>query len=247
MWMQSRDYRDRAVPAGLMSFRAAVAQTDLWIAARRDLTEKAIRSIRGHRGAIEDYIREHPAFAGTLTPWPHAIFASPIVERMVQASLAAGVGPMASVAGAIAQAVAEDLSPHSDRILVENGGDLFLIGDGATVVGLWAGASPLSGQLGLALYPGQGISVCTSSGTVGPSLSFGRTDCATVVSRSGALADAAATELGNRVEIPEDIAAALDWALSVEGVLGAVVIMGDVVGAKGEVELVKTRKNGKVE
>ena len=240
--MQSRDYRDRAVPAGLMSFKAAVAQTDLWIAARRDLTELAIQSIRRHRSAIEDYIRMHPAFARTLTPWPHAIFASPIVERMVQASLAVGVGPMASVAGAIAQAVAEDISPHSDRILVENGGDLFLIGDSSTVVGLWAGTSPLSGQFGLALHPGRGISVCTSSGTVGPSLSFGMTDCATVISRSGALADAAATELGNRVKVPDDIAAALDWALSVKGVLGAAVIMGDVMGAKGEVELVPIKK-----
>lgn len=245
--MQPRDYRGRAVPAGLISFRAAVAQTDLWIAARRDLTEFALQSIRCHRRAIEDYIRGYPAFARALTPWPEGIFASPIVERMVQASLAAGVGPMASVAGAIAQAVAEDLLPHSDRVLVENGGDLFLIGDNPTVVGLWAGASSLSGQLGLALNPGQGISVCTSSGTVGPSLSFGETDCATVVSRSGALADAAATELGNRAKVPDDIAAALDWALSVKGVLGAVIIMGDVVGAKGEVELVRTRKNGKEE
>jgi len=245
--MQSRDYRNQAVPAGLTSFRAAVAQTDLWIAARRDLTELAIQSIRGHRRAIEDYIREHPAFATTLIPWPEGVFASPIVERMVHASMAAGVGPMASVAGAIAQAVAEDLSPHSDRILVENGGDLFLIGDDSTVVGLWAGNSPLSGQLGLALHPGRGISVCTSSGTVGPSLSYGRADCATVISRSGALADAAATELGNRVKVPDEIAAALDWALSVRGVIGAAVIMGSVMGAKGEVELVRTRKNGKEE
>jgi len=237
--MFAREYRNRALPTGLVSFRATVEQTDLWIAARKDLTPQAVRSIHRHRGDIEDYIREHPGFVEALTPWRGNAPEGSLVMRMIEASLAVGVGPMASVAGAIAQAVAVDLSPLSDRILVENGGDLFLVGEGPTVVGLWAGLSPLSERVGLSIDPGRGISVCTSSGTVGPSLSFGRADCATVISRSGPLADAAATELGNKVEKPEDIQEALDWALSVIGVIGAVVIMGDVIGVKGDVKLTK--------
>jgi ApbE superfamily uncharacterized protein (UPF0280 family) len=92
--------------------------------------------------------------------------------------------------------------------------------------------------MGLALDSEDGVAVCTSSGTVGPSLSFGRADSATVISPSGALADASATELGNRVNEPGDIEQALDWVLSIAGVIGAVIIMGGTVGAKGEIELV---------
>ena len=122
--------------------------------------------------------------------------------------------------------------------MVENGGDLYLLGGEICSVGLWSGPSPMSGRVAISLDPSDGIAVCTSSGTVGPSLSMGRSDAATVISQSGALADAAATELGNRVRTTADVEKALDWALSVVGVTGAVVIMGETIGAKGQVELV---------
>ncbi|UCG39176.1 MAG: UPF0280 family protein [bacterium] len=238
-----RDYRDRAVPDGLVSFRAAVGETDLWIAASRDLTAEALRSIREHRGGIEAYIDQHPGFATSLTPWREKAPKGSLVARMVDAAAAVGVGPMASVAGVIAQAVAVDLAAKSSRVFVENGGDLYLIGGGRRCVGLWAGHSPLSGRVGLMVDPRKGLAICTSSGTVGPSLSFGRADAATVLSPSGALADAAATELGNRVRGVEDIERAVDWALSITGVTGALVIMGGVFGAKGDVELVPLKES----
>ncbi len=234
----SRDYREKATPPGLVSFAAAVRETDLWIAADRDLKKEAVRSIRIHRADIEEYIARYPGFTGTLEPWEEPAPRGSLAARMIDAAAAVGIGPMAAVAGALAHAVAADLSEFSPRILVENGGDLFLIGEGPNTVGLWAGPSPLSGRLGLTLDPGSGMSVCSSSGTVGPSLSFGKADCATVIAPSGALADAAATALGNRVKGPADIEPGLDWVLSVEGVTGAVAILGDRIGAKGEVELV---------
>jgi len=233
-----RTYREEALPEGLTSFRVVVGETDLWIAADRDLTEKALRSIRKHRGVIEDYIAGNPAFATTLKQWPGPVPQRTVVARMTDAARAVGVGPMAAVAGSIAEAVARDLIGHTTRVMVENGGDLYLLGGSEVSVGLWAGASPLSGRLALSTDASAGVAVCTSSGTVGPSLSLGRADAATVVSPSGALADAAATELGNRIQRPEDIEKGLDWALSLAGVIGAVVILGGTIGAKGQVELV---------
>lgn len=233
-----RDYREKAVPTGLISFEVSEYETDLWIAAQRDLTDEAIRSVRTHRASIEEYIVAHPDFASTLVPWREPVPERSLVASMVEAGAAVGIGPMAAVAGTVAQAVAEDLSGDSPRVLVENGGDLYIIGEPAITVGLWAGPSPLSGRVGLMLNPAAGIAVCTSSGTVGPSLSFGRADCATVISPSGALADTAATELGNRIHSSTDIEQALDWALSITGVVGAIVILGDAIGAKGQVELV---------
>jgi ApbE superfamily uncharacterized protein (UPF0280 family) len=215
-----------------------VDETDLWIAAKEDLTEEATRSIRKNRAELENYIIDHPDFMTTLAPWVKPVPEGSIVANMAAAASAAGTGPMAAVAGSLAEAVARDLSQYSPQVLVENGGDLYLLGPDHATAGLWAGRSPLSGKIALALNAANGIAVCTSSGTVGPSLSFGKTDCATVISPYGALADAVATELGNRVKSPAVIEDALDWALSVTGVIGAVVIMGEVFGAKGDVELV---------
>jgi len=233
-----RTYREKAAPEGLSSFRVVVGETDLWIAADLDLTELALGSIRRHRTGIEDYIAAHPVFATTLKVWEQPVPPRSIVAAMVNAAAAVGIGPMASVAGSIAEAVARDLIGHTTRVMVENGGDLYLMGGSIRSVGLLAGPSPLSGRMALSVDPSQGVAVCTSSGTVGPSLSMGRADAATVISPSGALADAAATELGNRIRRPEDMEKALDWALSVTGVTGAVVIMGETLGAKGKVELV---------
>ena len=233
-----RTYRKEASPEGLTSFRAVVDETDLWIAADRDLTGKALESIRTHRAVIEDYIAAHPLFANTLRVWEQSVPTRSIVSDMIDAARAVGIGPMASVAGSIAEAVARDLIGHTTRVMVENGGDLYLIGGSVSSVGLWAGPSPLSGRVALSVDTLQGVAVCTSSGTVGPSLSMGRADAATVISPSGALADATATELGNRMRNVGDMEKALDWALSVTGVTGAVVIIGETIGAKGQVELV---------
>jgi ApbE superfamily uncharacterized protein (UPF0280 family) len=234
-----RTYREKAAPEGLTSFRVVVDETDLWIAADQDLTGKALDSINAHRSGIEHYIAAHPAFASTLKRWEQSVPPRSVVARMVDGAGAVGVGPMAAVAGSIAEAVARDLIGYTTRVMVENGGDLYLLGGPVTSVGLWAGPSPLSGRIALTVDPSQGVAVCTSSGTVGPSLSLGRADAATVISPFGALADAAATELGNRVRNSRDPEKSLDWALSVTGVTGAVVIMGETIGAKGQVELVK--------
>jgi ApbE superfamily uncharacterized protein (UPF0280 family) len=233
-----RTYREKAIPEDLFSFRVVVNETDLWIAADRDLTGKALESIHMHRTGIENYIAVHPAFATTLKVWEQPVPPRSIVARMVDAGNAVGIGPMAAVAGSIAEAVARDLIGHTTRVMVENGGDLYLYGGTVRSVGLWAGPSPLSGRVALAVDPSRGVAVCTSSGTVGPSLSLGMADAATVISPSGALADATATELGNRIRNADDMEKSLDWALSVPGVTGAVVIIGETIGAKGNVELV---------
>jgi ApbE superfamily uncharacterized protein (UPF0280 family) len=106
-------------------------------------------------------------------------------------------------------------------------------------VALFAGKSPLSHRVGLRIDPSWSpLGVCTSSGTVGHSLSFGRADAACVVAPDAALADAAATALGNRVRDAGDIPAALEWAAGLPEILGSVVIVGDKLGARGQVELV---------
>jgi hypothetical protein len=122
---------------------------------------------------------------------------------------------------------------------VENGGDIFLSLRRPRTVAIFAGASSVSERIGLALKPEQTpVGVCTSSRTVGPSLSFGCADAATIVASPAALADAAATALGNAVKGSETVQQALDLVAAIPGVRGAVVILGDQIGAWGEIELV---------
>ena len=160
--------------------------------------------------------------------------APPLVRRMAAAAESAGVGPFAAVAGAVAEYVATGLAGYSAEVVVENGGDDYLVLARERLVAIHAGGSPLSGKVGLRI-PAEAtpLAIATSSGTVGPSVSLGSADAVTVLARDGALADAAARAVGNRVHGPADVAGALDVAQGIEGVLGAVVIIGGTLGAWG--------------
>lgn len=145
---------------------------------------------------------------------------------------------MAAVAGAVAEAVARGLEPRSAEVIVENGGDLYLIGSRQRTVLLQAGDSPLSGRVAVELDGDRmPVGVSTSSGRVGHSASLGVAHAVTVIAGDGALADAVATASANLVHGSDDITVALERALGVPGVRGAVVIVDDRIGALGEVTL----------
>jgi ApbE superfamily uncharacterized protein (UPF0280 family) len=239
MTYEPRTYRTRMARPGLVGFQVVVKETDLWVLAVRDLSREVREVVLQERRQLEAYITAHPEFLSTLTPWPEDPFAPPLVRQMLEAARVAGVGPMAAVAGAIAARVGRGLESLSDEIIVENGGDIYLKVASPATVALFAGKSPLSQRVGLKIDPELSpLGVCTSSGTVGHSLSFGRADAACILAPSAALADAVASGLGNRVQNAGDIAAALKWAAQVPEILGAVVIVGDKLGAWGRVQLV---------
>ena len=191
------------------------------------------------RGHIEGYIHRYPEFATILVPWKKQSIAPEIVRKMIAAGSAAGVGPMAAVAGAVAESVGQRLLKHSQQVVVENGGDIFLKTDGPVVAGLFAGNSPLSLKMGIRLpNTGDGVGLCTSSGTVGHSYSTGTADAVCVLAPSCALADAAATAVGNRIRSPREIKSAIAFGRRITGVLGIVVVVDREIGAWGQIELV---------
>jgi hypothetical protein len=236
-------YRNHMDRTGLQAFSATVCQTDLRIQARRDLTASAIEQLLLYRGYIEAFIEQHPEFATTLTPFPDPGPAPDIIRRMIDASRAAGVGPMASVAGALAEYVGRDLLAQTDEVIVENGGDLFLQVQSKVTIGIYAGDSPLSMKIGIAMdRKNRPFSVCTSSGTVGHSLSFGSADAVCIVSDSALLADAAATSVGNRVRTARDIDSAIAFGRMIDGVQGILIVVGSRLGMWGDLELVRLAK-----
>ncbi len=155
---------------------------------------------------------------------------------------------MAAVAGAVAEHVGNRLLEHTDEVIIENGGDIFIKKNHIVTIAIFAGDSPLSMKIGLRINPGDSaISVCTSSGTVGHSLSFGKSDAVCVVSRSGSLADAAATSIGNQIKSKADIQKAINFGKIIHGVTGVVAIMGNQIGAWGDLEIIPLARKKKIE
>ena len=215
-------------------------ETDLLILATDNLYSKALACALKYRTEIEKYIEVHPQFAKSFSPFRVGRDAPPIVKEMARAARKAKVGPMAAVAGAMAEFVGKELLDQSEEVIVENGGDIFIRTTFPLTVAILAGHSALSGKLGVRIdSPASPVGVCTSSGTVGHSLSLGRADAAVVVSASAALADAAATAIGNAVTDKADVPSAIRLGEKIDGVLGIVVILDDKMGVWGNVELVR--------
>ena len=239
MSYQERTYRNRVSQNSLTSFHLCVRETDLFIHCDSDVSQKALECVYIYRGFIESYIKKHPDFLTSLEPIQDDDFAPPIIRDMLNASLAANVGPMASVAGAISEYVANELLKMSRNVIVENGGDIYLKTQEEVRVGVFAGNSPLTYKVGLLLKPEQmPLGVCTSSGTIGHSLSFGKADAVCVLSKTSTMADAAATAIGNLVKDKGDIRTALEKGIKIEGVLGALIVMREHFGVIGDIELI---------
>ncbi len=235
-----RVYREGLKTAGLTSFVVSEGETDLYVVATADLTAEVSQAISLYRSHITNYLALDPDFARSLEPLAAATDAPEIIKHMCRAARLTGVGPMAAVAGAIAHYVANDIMTISEELIIENGGDIFINSNEDRLVQIYAGGSPLSNKVALRLRADDlPLGVCTSSGTVGHSLSFGQADAAVVVARDTVLADAAATKLGNLINSREDIETSLEQIMTIEGVLGALVIFQDHLGLIGELELVK--------
>ena len=242
---EHRTYRSLVSHNKLASFRVVVRETDLLVRADKPLETETKDLVLRHRIPLERYLEQHPEFVHAMVPWPQDKLAPPIIRTMIAAGQEAGVGPMAAVAGAIAEYVGRDLLAHSEDVIVENGGDIFIRTGFPLVAAIFAGKSPLSSKLGVRVNsPGQPVAVCTSSGTLGHSLSLGRADAAVVISDSAALADAAATAIGNKVSSKHDIEPAIAFGEKIEGVLGIVVIVDSQIGFWGDVELTRISEGG---
>jgi len=223
----------------MVSFQVAVRETDLWVCADRRLETETRDLVFASRHQLEVYIRSHPEFLHALVPLREDPYAPPMVKEMMRAADKAQVGPMAAVAGAIAQQVGEGLLNLSRQVIVENGGDIFLKADRPVTVSVFAGMSPLSGRLGFVIPTRQmPLGICSSSGTVGHSLSRGIADAVCLLSPSAALADSAATALGNRIKGKRDLDYVAEWAGAINGILGGLVILSDAMATWGDIELV---------
>ena len=195
------------------------------------------------RHILEEYIRRHPEFQRSLVPIGLHADAPEIARHMAWAAERVGVGPMAAVAGAMAQSAAEAaLTAGAEEAIVDNGGDVYLKATEPVVVALGTGTAKLADRLAFAVEPDETpVSICSSSGKMGHSMSLGLCDLATIVAKDAALADAAATEAANLVRSPDDVDAALERVRSIAGISGVLIVKDDRIGLAGRLpRLIKT-------
>lgn len=229
-------YRRLARPDDLVTFAVRVDQTDMLVSAEANLEREALVLVRDARAQIERRIAGQPEFLSSLVPLAPDPAAPPVVAAMLEAARRAQVGPMAAVAGAIADYVGRGLAANSAEIIVENGGDIFLRSRRTREIALVAEHSALAGlRIALPAVP-EGAGIATSAGTLGHSLSFGRADAAMVFAESGALADAIATAIGNMVNCADDLQRALERSRAL-GARAAAILADGHMAVWGEIEL----------
>lgn len=238
-----RFYRKDHRQVDLVHFQLALAETDLDIGVCKErfspeLVEWVKEMILASRRPLEEYIQRDPGFLSALTPYTVLPDAPLIVQTMAEAGRLAGVGPMAAVAGAVSELLGKSIAKRSRDVIVENGGDIFLRTSRIRRVGIFAGNSPLSNKVAIEIRPDQTpLGICTSSGKVGHSLSFGKADAVVVLSPSVPLADAVATACGNLVQTIDDLERTIEFASEIPGVTGVLVIKDDRLAVWGSVKL----------
>lgn len=240
MSYEERFYRNYHINEDLIKFQVQEYESDLLILASYDVHQSAEKALKECREQIKGYGKENPDFFSSLTSLACLNDSPEIIKHMHKASKMAGVGPMASVAGAVSEYVGRNLMSYCDEVIIENGGDLFIKSLKERHIIIYAGDSPFSNKLALIIKPEDTpLGICTSAGTFGHSLSFGKADAAIIISEDTLLADATATAVGNLVKDADSIPKAIDFAKSIEGVLGVLIIYQDKLGVWGKIELEK--------
>ena len=194
-----------------------------------------ISSLKQSRGILESYIERDPPFQKSFVPYEPQPDAPALVKRMSIESRKMGVGPMAAVAGAFADTALSDMVRSGARdCVIDNGGDIACFLRRPMTVGIYCGSEKMN-NLAFEIEPrNEPLGICTSSGTVGHSFSYGKADAAIVLSKNIPLADAAATALANSVQAPEDLENCFQCLESVSEIESAMVVFRDKFALWGE-------------
>lgn len=241
-----RNYRSLHEAKDLYYFQVSLKETDLAIGVDKASYSNSLLAwcdteVRRLRGELETYISLHPEFRTSFEPLPLLPGAPPLAVIMAQAAYQAGVGPMAAVAGAFAQAIGQKLRNQVRDVIVENGGDIYLDSSADRLVSVFAGQSKFSYKIAIKVLAAESpLGICTSSGTVGPSISLGKADAVVIKGTNAALADAVATGAANLIQTKEDLMLAVDYVQTVKGITGILAIKDDLMAAWGNIEIVPT-------
>lgn len=242
---EKRTYRSQFNVTRFHSFEVKHLETDLWIGVnpssfKEEMKEKALAKIKELRGRLDEYIISEPFFKKSLKPFHPSEQAPFEAKEMAAAAEKAGIGPMSAVAGLFAREVGNEIIQNFlvGEMVIENGGDIYVILKNELVLSVFAGESPLSERIGLVIPAGKNkLGICTSAGTVGPSISFGKADAVVVICEDILLADAFATAFGNKVKSPNDVEKVINQSEKYLEILSMLIICEDKIGVRGDFEM----------
>lgn len=245
MEYKDRNYRSRFAGDNRRWFSVKFLESDLWIGVDSGSYSQSMEAdtyalLVDLRRAMDAYLLMDPQYKATLQPYDAGLEAPDILKEMSRVSHKTGIGPMSAVAGAVALKVAEFLKSKYGvkEVIVENGGDIYADATADMDIAVFAGQSPLSEKVGLHIpasaFP---CGICTSSGTVGPSLSLGKADAMLIVCRDVLLADSYATAMANRIKTVNDLQPVIEQIQSIPDILAALAIKGDRLAVSGLYEL----------
>lgn len=240
-----RTYRKLLNTDRFEGFEVKYLESSLWIATDpcsfdAEMKELAQNKLRNLRESLDEYIQREPFFKKSLKPFQPADFAPRQAVEMAAAATRAGVGPMATVAALFAREIGDEIRRNFpvSELLVENGGDMYLLLNNELLFSVLAGESILSERIGLLIPPQAApFGICTSSATTGTALSYGKADAVVVLCNDVLLADAMATALGNQVKSPEHVEKVIRKAENYPEIQSALIICDDKIGLKGENEI----------
>ena len=220
-----------------------IKESDCFVKAESNSAIKtAIASIRRHRRVLERFIEKYPTFMTTYKPikFPPDVSLPEIIQIMQFGSELSNVGPMASVAGALADLATRDMVKDGSKVaILENGGEISIYSNKKVNIGILAGNTPLSGKIGFQIKPGEcPLGVGTSSATMGHVKNYtGQADAAVIVAEDANLADAFATRITNEVkgnDMEKSVQRALEVAETLEKLRSALIVRGKFVGTVGK-------------
>ena len=241
MEYKERSYRSRFSNDERRWFCVKFLESDLWIGVDKgsysaSMEQDVYSMLVDLRRSMDAYLLLDPQYKAALTPYDAGLEAPDILKEMSRVSHKTGIGPMSAVAGAVALKVAEFLG--TKEVIVENGGDIYAKAASDMDISVFAGQSPLSEKIGLHIpaadFP---LGICTSSGTVGPSLSLGRADAVMIVCKDVLLADSYATAMANRIKTVDDLQPVIDSISEIPEILGAIAVKDDRMAITGRFEL----------
>jgi ApbE superfamily uncharacterized protein (UPF0280 family) len=236
---EERYYREYIKKKSIKNYNVTVFETDLQIYSDVDLKDEIKKSVEDLRKILTDYIERHPEFNFSLYPVKVLPDDSDFIRHMKESSRRLNVGPMATVAGAISHYIGFLYKDRAKTLIIENGGDIYISSDEDRVVLIDAGKSKFGNKLNIKIDKEDlPVGICTSSGKMGHSLSFGKSDAVVIISKDTLLADATATAVGNFINCKKDIETGIEFIKKIDGIDGAIIIAEDSIGAYGKIKFV---------
>ncbi len=223
----------------LFSLHLVFKQSDIWLKTEgMPDRQQAEMYLKKAYQDIEGYIACDKGFLHALHPLKVSETAPDIIRDMSRYSEEADVGPMAGVAGAIAEYIGKRLSLRHRLVFCNNGGDIYYRSPMEELFFLAAPGSPLDNLIKICVPPAiEGKGLCTSSGTFGHSINMGRAYAVTILAKNACLADVLATAVSNRVRSHLDLEKVLKWCTEKKCIEGVVILVDDHLAAWGDIRL----------